>query len=88
MSARRTSRKRILVTIPTERLVLRNLESKDLSAVHEYSSDPEGVRYMDWGPNTDEDDKKFLERALGARKENPRRNFTLAIVLKDTNRLI
>jgi RimJ/RimL family protein N-acetyltransferase len=68
--------------------VLRDLESKDLSAVHDYSSDPEVVRYMDWGPNTDEDDKKFLERALGARKENPRRNFTLAVVLKDTNRLI
>jgi len=88
MSAKRTSRKRILVTIPTGRLVLRDIERKDLSAVHDYSSDPEVVRYMDWGPNTDEDDKKFLERALAARKENPRRNFTLAIVLKDTNRLI
>jgi hypothetical protein len=44
---------------------------------------------MDWGPNTDEDDKRFLERSMAERKENPRRNFTLAVVvLKDTNDLI
>lgn len=79
---------RATISIRTERLLLRDLRSSDEEAVHDYSSDPKVVQYMDWGPNTDNDDKEFLERALIARKEKPRRDFTLAIVMKESNRLI
>ena len=79
---------RATISIRTERLLLRDLRSSDEEAVHDYSSDPRVVQYMDWGPNTDNDDKEFLERALIARKEKPRRDFTLAIVMKESNRLI
>jgi RimJ/RimL family protein N-acetyltransferase len=88
MSGKKAQSKIAPVTIRTKRLLLRDLRSRDREAVHEYSSDPEVVQYMDWGPNTDEDDKEFLERAMTVREENPRRDFTLAIVLKDTRRLI
>jgi len=82
------ARSRVAVAIRTERLLLRDLVNNDREAIHKYSSDPEVVQYMDWGPNTEKDDKEFLERTITAGKESPRRNFTLAIVMKDTKRLI
>ena len=88
MSKEGASSRRASVVTRTERLLLRDLRSSDREAVHKYSSDPDVVQYMDWGPNTDKDDKEFLERTITAQKENPRRNFTLAIVIKDTRRLI
>jgi len=88
MSKEGASSRRASVVTRTERLLLRDLRSSDREAVHKYSSDPDVVQYMDWGPNTDKDDKEFLERTITAQKENPRRNFTLAIIMKDTRRLI
>ena len=67
--------------IQTARLVLRDFEEADWEAVHSYGSDLEVVRYMDWGPNTEEETKKFIQRAIAHQKEQPRRIYTLAIVL-------
>lgn len=77
-----------MVVIRTKRLVLRDFEEADWEAVHEYASDPEVVRYLAWGPNTEEESKSFIQRALAHQDEKPRRNFTLAIVLKENNILI
>ena len=88
MSKEGASSRRASVVTRTERLLLRDLRSSDREAVHKYSSDPDVVQYMDWGPNTDKDDKEFLERTITAQKENHRRNFTLVIIMKDTRRLI
>jgi len=72
----------------TERLVLRDFEETDWEAVHAYASDPEVVRYMNWGPNTEEETKNFIQRAIAHQKEQPRRNYTLAMVLKADGRLV
>jgi RimJ/RimL family protein N-acetyltransferase len=77
-----------MVLIETERLILREFREEDWKAVHEYASDLEVVRYMDWGPNTEEETRNFIRRAISQQNEKPRRNFTLAIVLKSENRLI
>jgi ribosomal-protein-alanine N-acetyltransferase len=74
--------------VRTDRLVLRELEEADWEPVHSYASDPEVVRYMDWGPNTEDETKKFVQRAIEAQREQPRKNYQLAIVLKDDGRLI
>jgi len=74
--------------IRTERLVLRDFEETDWEAVHAYASDPEVVRYVDWGPNTEEETKNFIQRAIAHQKEQPRRTYTLAIVLKLDGRLV
>ena len=74
--------------IRTERLILRDFEEADWEAVHSYGCDLEVVRYMDWGPNTEEDTQKFIQRAIASQKEQPRRIYTLAIVLKPKNKLI
>jgi len=74
--------------IHTERLILREFTPMDFDAVHEYASDPEVVRYMPFGPNTVEDSRNFLNRAIGRQKEEGRTDFELAVVLKDGGKLI
>lgn len=74
--------------IPTERLILRDFNKTDWRAVHVYASDPEVVRYMDWGPNTETETKDFIRRSIASQKEKPRKNYLLAIVLKAEDRLI
>jgi len=74
--------------VRTIRLVLRDLEEADWRAVHSYASDSEVVRYMDWGPNTEDHTKKFIQRAIAGQREQPRQNYELAIVLKDNGQII
>lgn len=74
--------------IQTKRLRLRDFEKGDWKSVHDYASDPEVVRYVDFGPNTEEESKNFIQRTLAHQKEQPRNNFSLAIVLKAKNALI
>jgi ribosomal-protein-alanine N-acetyltransferase len=74
--------------ILTRRLILRDFEETDWQAVHNYAADPEVVRYMDWGPNDEKESKNFIARALAQQKEQPRNDFSLAIVLKEKNALM
>jgi len=63
----------------TERLLLRDFQLDDFEAVHAYGSDPEVARYMEWGPNTPDDTRAFLTRALASQAIWPRLDFGLAI---------
>jgi ribosomal-protein-alanine N-acetyltransferase len=72
----------------TERLLLREFVEDDWPAVHEYGSDPEVVRFMPWGPNTEDDTRAFVARALAAQREEPRREYHAAATLLDGGRLI
>lgn len=74
--------------IETGRLLLRDFVQEDWRAVHEYGSDPEVVRYMPWGPNTEEDTKDFIRRSITIQQERPRRRFEIGIVLKEDGKLI
>ena len=74
--------------VQTNRLVLRDLEEADWQAVQSYGSDPEVVRYMDWGPNTEDETKNFIQRSIMGQKEQPRKNYELAIVLKGVDKLV
>ncbi|MEH2199386.1 GNAT family N-acetyltransferase [Nostoc sp.] len=47
--------------LETERLILRDFVESDWPAVHQYASDREVVRYLTFGPNNEEDTKKFLQ---------------------------
>lgn len=77
-----------MVPIQTERLVVRDFEEADWQAVHSYASDLEVVRYVDWGPNTEEETKNFIKRAVTYQKEQPRRHYDLATVLKAEDQII
>ena len=77
-----------MVTISTRRLVLREFTQADWASVHKYASDLEAVRYVGWGPNSEDDTKNFVQQVIISQKEEPRRSFTLAVTLKNQNTFI
>lgn len=74
--------------VRTSRLVLRDLQESDWEAVHACASDPEVVRYMEWGPETKEGTTDFIQRSITSQKQEPRRDYPLAVVLRSDDRLI
>ena len=74
--------------IQSERLTLRELRGDDFDAVHSYACDVEVVRYMPWGPNTDDETRAFLERAQSYASADPRTGYELAVVETSADRLI
>jgi RimJ/RimL family protein N-acetyltransferase len=76
------------LSLLTPRLILRDFEESDFPAVHYYGSDREVVRLVGWGPNREEDTRKFLHSAIAARDVEPRKKFDFAIVLRSGGRLI
>ena len=74
--------------IISKRITLREYSLEDFQEIHEYASDLEVVRYMDWGPNTPEQTKTFINEQLVHQKEPQRKVFQLAITLKGLGTLI
>lgn len=72
----------------TKHLLLRDLVADDWPAVHEYATDPEVVRYMPWGPNTEQQTRDFISSAISQQQEMPRRQYELAVILKEKDQLI
>jgi ribosomal-protein-alanine N-acetyltransferase len=72
----------------TERLLLREFVGGDWPAAHECGSDLQVVRFMPWGPNTEEDTRAFIARNLAAQHESPRSAYEMAVTLLDGGRLI
>jgi len=76
------------VTLTTDRLVVREFREDDVPSVHEYGSDPEVVRFMPWGPNTEDDTTAFVERAVLFQADDPRATYELAVTLAADGKLI
>src|SRR3989338_5377573 len=74
--------------IITDRLIIREFELADFEAIHFYASDPEVVEFMDWGPNSEEDTRKFLDKELAHQTKSDRKIFETAVTLKDGKQLI
>lgn len=74
--------------LTTDRLILREFTETDWQAVHEYASDPEVVRYIDWGPNTEKESQVEVRQAIRHQQEKPRKHYEFAMVLKEDNRLV
>ena len=75
-------------TLQTERLILRDFREEDWQAAHEWGSDPKVVKYMPFGPNTEDETKNFINRVLNNQKAQPRISFNFALINKPDNRLI
>lgn len=76
------------LSLRTERLVLRDFEDADKEPVRCFVSDPEVVRYMEWGPWGEEETESFIRRAVSDSLFQPRRRFQLAVVLTEEERVI
>ena len=77
-----------MTSLETERLLLREFEDSDWEAVHEYGSDLEVVKYLLWGPNTEEESRNFIRGAIDYQQQEPRKNYVFAVVLKVEDLLI
>jgi [ribosomal protein S5]-alanine N-acetyltransferase len=67
---------------------LRELADTDLAAVQAYAADPAVVRFLPWGPNTEEHTRQFLATIRAARETTPRVQWDLGAVLKTDRTLI
>jgi RimJ/RimL family protein N-acetyltransferase len=65
--------------VRTERLLLREFRQDDFDDVHAYATQPEVVRFMDWGPNTLDETQAFLDRSFEAQGRWPRDDVNLAV---------
>jgi len=68
--------------------VLRELTDEDLAAVQVYATDPAVVEFLPWGPNTEDDTRRFLSDVIAARAARPRQQWDLGIELRSEARLV
>jgi RimJ/RimL family protein N-acetyltransferase len=75
-------------TLETARLRLRPFDESDFEAVHSYARDPRVTRFQPWGPNSEDETRAFLARAVGFAAEEDHRDFEFAIVERESGRVI
>ncbi|MHB1630057.1 MAG: GNAT family N-acetyltransferase [Bacilli bacterium] len=76
------------VIIHTPRLVLREFVSADWEAVHRYAALDDVCRYQPWGPNTETATRDFVQEAMHAAGQTPRRRYAFAVVGPDSGLLL
>ncbi len=72
----------------TERLILREYAMDDWQSVHVYASDADLVKFMEWGPNSEDDTKGYIQNMIMTQRQNPREVYEFAITLKQDGSLI
>jgi ribosomal-protein-alanine N-acetyltransferase len=76
------------VRLETRRLLLREFTEGDWPAVLAYQNDPLYLRYYHWTERTAADVQAFVRIFIDNQREQPRKNFQLALVLKIDGQLI
>jgi|SRR5579859_548984 len=74
--------------LQTERLLLREVGDADFDGLREIASDPEVLRYRSRSEVTPEATREFLNNAKAQAAEQPRQQYALVVILKDSRRLI
>jgi len=74
--------------LESKRLFLREFTPDDWPALNAYTSDPDVVKYMPFGPTTETQTREHLSQCLAYAAEQPRRIYELAVVLRAKNHLI
>lgn len=77
-----------MTLVKTPRLCLRPIEEPDWEAVHRYSIDPDVIRHVAWGPNSEEHSREFVRWAAALWRDAPHMNEHFAVVRQDDGRLI
>jgi len=68
-----------MVTIETQSLLIREFTLDDFEHVHKYASNLNVVKFMTWGPNTENETRRFIQRKLQSQVVKPRVSYDLAI---------
>ena len=74
--------------LESKRLLLREYALDDWPAVNAYTSDPQVVQYMSFGPTTPEQTREHIQWAITAAAEQPRSLYEFGVVLRAEQRLI
>ena len=72
----------------TERLLLRECIETDFDGLREIASDPEVLRYRSRSVITPEATREFIKNAMAQAAEQPRQQYALVAILRDSLRLI
>ena len=75
-------------TLETPRLVLREIAQADFAAIHSWAGNIGNVKYMAWGPNSEEQTRQFIENCANAARAEPRTSFDFILELKSGGRVI
>lgn len=76
------------IHIETERLIIREFVMGDWKVVQQYASDPEVIKYMEWGPNTEKQTRDFVKMTIDAQNDPERTSYDFAVVEKETGKMI
>lgn len=74
--------------LETERLWLRDFVEEDWKAVYAYQVNPHYSRYYNWTHRTEDEVKLHIQDNIARQTTQPRGDFELALVAKDTDRVI
>src|ERR1700761_5638950 len=74
--------------LDTERLLLRDFRLDDEADICEYATDPEVVRFADWGPSDISTVRANLRRRLKEQESWPRDSIEVAVELRSIGCLI
>ena len=77
-----------MITLKTERLILRKYKTDDFEAVHSYGSSEENTIYMLFGANTEERTREVIRHFIDCSEVEPMTDYHFAVVLKENNHLI
>lgn len=70
------------------RIVLRELVAGDWTALHDAASRSEVYRFQPWGPVTPDDTRSYVEAVLKAADQQPRSEYTFAVLLQKTGHFV
>lgn len=76
------------VIFETDRLYARDFASEDADAVFAYAGNVENTGFLPFSPETVEQAAAFVEHAMADRLQEPRRDYDLALCLKENDVLI
>ncbi len=76
------------VKIEGERICLREFAENDVDGMLRIYGDPIATRQLSFEPRSREEVERFIAKAMAQAKEEPRVEYALAVVLKETDELI
>lgn len=71
-----------------ERVILREFTMGDVSAMYAYLSDDEVFRHISWNQPTFDETSAAVRQAMEAARSTPRRDYELAVTLRDTGEVV
>ncbi len=74
--------------IESERLIIRDYVSEDLSVIHDLVQPKEIYQYQHWGPNSLKDTQNYINMCVSQQSEDPRNSFEFCITNKSDQLII